>query len=297
MDVAVLGIGNIGLFHVREYLNNNCNVVAILESNETLAKEKKDLIKKEYNIDVKTYTDLFELLSNEKLDTISICTPPDKHYEQVKICLENNLNVLCEKPFVIGKNNLKLAKDLFILAKERKKILSVNTQWPSALEQIKSLISSKPIQEFSFYMEPGLKDIGLLTEALPHANSLLIKLLGIGEIKNPKFIKKESNEVILDFDYIYCNLICNVKYHFKFKQDRPREVSFSINNNKFTRIFKNNNQVLINKDNEIPIEDPFKISLKRFIGAINMNNPPLVEEKEILENLLLQNIILSSYLI
>jgi hypothetical protein len=297
MNIAVLGIGNIGKFHVREYLNNNCNVVAILESSLKIASEKKDLIAKEYGISVNGYTNLNELLLKEKLDAVSICTPPSNHYNQVKICLENNLHVLCEKPFIIGKDNLKLAKELFKLSKEKKKVLTVNTQWPSVLDSIKNIIGSNPIESFSFYMEPGLKGIGLLTEALPHANSMLLRLLGSGEIKNLVFLEKEDEKILLKFDYIYGNNSCNVTYNIRYKQDRPRKVYFSINNKEFIReVLENGEQVLIHSGKAIAIEDPFKVSIRKFIESLNGKCSPLVCEREILENLRLQNLICNAYL-
>lgn len=296
MNAAVLGIGNIGKFHIREYLNNQCQVVAIMEPTLELVKIKQALIKKEYGISVNGYSNLDKLLSKEDLDAASVCTPSNFHYNQVKTCLKNNLNVLCEKPFILGKNNLKLAEELIEISKKKNKILSVNTQWPSVLEEIKSFIGPKETRDFYFFMEQGLRGPGILTETLPHANSMLIKLLGKREIKNIKFMKKEDEIIILKFDYVYCNLRCKVKYEIKFKTDRPRKVKFSINNKTFEKnISDNDSFILIFNNKLIKINDPFKVSLKKFINSIKNKDKPLISSQDIMDNLYLQNQILKKY--
>lgn len=296
MNVAVLGIGNIGKFHIREYLNNQCNIVAILGSSLEHVKIKQELIKKEYGISVNGYFDLNKLLLRENVDAVSVCTPPDFHYSQVKICLEKNLNVLCEKPFIIGKNNLKLAKELIRISKKKNKILSVNTQWPFVLDEIKPFIGVEPIDNFYFSMEEGLKGIGILTDGLPHANSMLIKLLGEGKIKNINYLEKDEEKNILEFDYIYANLKCKVKYEIKFKKNRPRTLEFSINNKIFTKKFLSDNSLALQSNNQlIKINDPFKMSLKNFIDSTANKSKPFIESQEIIYNLYLQNQILKKY--
>ncbi|MBA2408107.1 MAG: Gfo/Idh/MocA family oxidoreductase, partial [Chitinophagales bacterium] len=41
------------------------------------------------------------LANEEELDLVSICTPNGLHAEQSVYCLNNNVNVLCEKPLCI----------------------------------------------------------------------------------------------------------------------------------------------------------------------------------------------------
>jgi len=48
--------------------------------------------------DCKAYTDIEKMLDEEKPDFAIICTPTFLHYPQTKICVERNINVLCEKP-------------------------------------------------------------------------------------------------------------------------------------------------------------------------------------------------------
>lgn len=74
----------------------------------------KDIWKR---IDGINYTsDLNELLNDEEIQLIVICTPHTHHYDFAKMVLEHNKNCLVEKPFM---ENSKQAKEIFELAKQK----------------------------------------------------------------------------------------------------------------------------------------------------------------------------------
>lgn len=74
----------------------------------------KDIWKR---IDGVNYTsDLNELLNDEEIQLIVICTPHTSHYNLAKTVLEHNKNCLVEKPFM---ENSKEAKEIFELAKQK----------------------------------------------------------------------------------------------------------------------------------------------------------------------------------
>ncbi|EUJ33947.1 oxidoreductase [Listeria floridensis FSL S10-1187] len=61
-------------------------------------------------------TKVDDVLKDEEIDFISICTPAFTHYELAKICLEHGKNVMIEKPFC---ETLREAKELIELANEK----------------------------------------------------------------------------------------------------------------------------------------------------------------------------------
>ncbi|PJI06932.1 MULTISPECIES: Gfo/Idh/MocA family oxidoreductase [Clostridium] len=68
-------------------------------------------------IDGVNYTsNLDELLNDEEIQLIVICTPHQIHYENAKMVLEHNKNCLVEKPFM---EDSEQAKEIFKLAKEK----------------------------------------------------------------------------------------------------------------------------------------------------------------------------------
>ena len=190
-----------------------------------------------FGIKVKQYSDLTYLLENEKLDAVSICTPSELHSKQVRQCLKYNLHILCEKPFVFDSlyENYKIAQNLIKMSKEKRKVLTVNMQWPSVLD-ILSIKKGAKINNFSMYMEPpGFKKTAIISDAIPHMNSMLIRLVGGGEVTNFRFHKSEK-DLRIKFDYKNNQGICNVTYYLKPKQERPRTINFSINGEKYQRV-------------------------------------------------------------
>ena len=298
LRVAIIGASGIGKFHFREFMNAGAKVTAILGSSPETARKTAQSLGEQFGVTPNAYSDLDNLIKNEKLDAVSICTPAEMHYAQTKKCLESGLHVLCEKPFVLDplSGNYKLAKQLIELAEKNDQIISVNTQWPAVLRYIRNVTDLSEVKDFSMYMEPGAQGKEMLTEILPHANSLLVKLIPEGYARDIKFWKRCEDETQVSFLYSNKNSECNVGYHFKFKADRPRRVNFSINDQQFEReIGDNYQQMFVSNGKKYLIEDPFKISIGKFVDAIKGRDCPLISTEEILENVRLQEDIVAVY--
>ncbi len=293
--IAVLGSGSIGKFHVREFHNAGYEVTSILGSSIHSSKARAEELKKEFNIGVRPYFNLDTLLKNEKLDAVSVCTPAELHSYQVRKCLESNLHVFCEKPFVFDSldNNYEIAKDLIKLSKDKGKILTVNNQLVSILEQFPKHLKFGKIKTFSIYMESSIREtIKLISEAVPHMNSLLIRLISDKKISNIKFIDICDESAKIKFEYGECN----VEYNFKLKEDRPRKYNFSINDVNFNKGGSYEQQKIIYGNRSFNIEDPLKISIERFVSALTGEGRPLITEYEILKNVEMQDKIINAYL-
>ncbi|MBU3924235.1 MAG: Gfo/Idh/MocA family oxidoreductase [Nanoarchaeota archaeon] len=291
LKIAILGIGNIGEYHAREFNNSGCEVIAILTSSEKSSKEKSEKLKELYGINANPYWDLDELLEKEKVDIVSVCTPAKFHYSQIKKCLNKNIHVLSEKPLIFNSNsdNYDASKELFNLAKSKQKILSCNTQLVSLLKGIPTHLTSE-INYFSIYMEPPWEDnIKLVTDAIPHMNSFLIKLLGENQLDNLKFIPKKEGGITISFNYGKCE----IKYDFGINKQRPRKFYFNINGIQFEKkTSEDYQQKLIFNGNNLDIEDPLTISINLFINACKGLGNSLVIENEILQNIKLQDLII-----
>lgn len=61
-------------------------------------------------------SNLEELLNDEEIQLIVVCTRHDSHYEYAKMVLEHNKHCLVEKPFM---ETSKEAKEIFVLAKKK----------------------------------------------------------------------------------------------------------------------------------------------------------------------------------
>ena len=298
--VAILGASGIGRFHAREFNNSRCEIIAILGSTKESSIQTAERLERDFRIKASAYYELEILLKSETLDAVSICTPPELHSAHVRRCLENGLNILCEKPFVLDSkyDNYDTARDLMRIAREKGKILTVNTQWPSVIPELGKYMDLSKIETFSMSMEPvGISGIELLVECIPHMNSMLIKLLPCGNIKDIKFFLKSDDAIDIKFDYHTNSGICKVSYFMGNKKEKPTKISFSINNEEFSRIIgKDYRQQLVYKGNSFYIDDPLMVSIRKFVSSLS-GGKCLIGEDDLLQNVRLQDIIAEKYLV
>jgi UDP-N-acetylglucosamine 3-dehydrogenase len=91
-QTALIGAGSFGRAHARNY-NDISDLVAICDTNLESAKNAA----LDYE-DVRVYNDLDKMLKEEKIDSLSIVTPPSAIPSLTKKCAEKGINVLMEKP-------------------------------------------------------------------------------------------------------------------------------------------------------------------------------------------------------
>jgi hypothetical protein len=292
MRIAIIGASGFGKYHAREFKNAGAEVVALVGSSKDSSAKTAESLKKDFGISAKPYWNIKDMLKIEKIDMVSICTPPNLHFPVARECLSAGVNVFCEKPLAPSKNNLELAKKLFSLAGRKGKIFALDTQWPSILSYVDI---PKKISTFLMSMQPGVKGKDMLYDHLSHTNSVLVKLIPEGKVSNIKISKETDEHIKIEFNYSNKKNSCQVIYIFDFKAERPREVKFSINGKEYKREFgENNTQFLVSNNKKIKIEDPLRTSIKKFIGSISREEP-LNTEQNFLENLGLQDKIISAY--
>lgn len=118
MKLGILGSGKI----VKEVLPvleeiDEIEVVAISARNE----DKLKRLTKEYDIP-KYYLGIDELLADSKVEVVYVGLPNDLHYEAMKMAIEANKDIICEKPFTSNSYEsqriIELAKDKGVLVLE-----------------------------------------------------------------------------------------------------------------------------------------------------------------------------------
>ena len=95
-NIGIIGLGNIAHRVSKGIL---CSSKAHLYAVASRTLEKAESFAKQYQADV-FYSSYEELLSDQKVDLVYICTPNQLHYEQIKLCLSYKKHVICEKPMV-----------------------------------------------------------------------------------------------------------------------------------------------------------------------------------------------------
>lgn len=95
--VALIGIGGMGGHHFNVYKGiEGCKVVAVADVRTDMAKEKVN------DESVHIYSDMDDLLANETVDMVDICTPSYMHADMSIKALQMGINTLSEKPMTVN---------------------------------------------------------------------------------------------------------------------------------------------------------------------------------------------------
>lgn len=93
MNTAVIGVGNMGKHHARNYTEiNGVHLVAVADTDPKIG---RDIAKKH---GCRYYADYKELLGKEKLDLITIAVPTKFHKKVALDCIKRGIHILIEKP-------------------------------------------------------------------------------------------------------------------------------------------------------------------------------------------------------
>jgi predicted dehydrogenase len=152
IKAAIVGTGFIGPAHL-EALRRipNVEVVALVEVNQELANEKA----KQMGIP-RAYV-FADMLKQDDIDVVHICTPNFLHYSQAKAVLEAEKHVVCEKPLAIS---LQEAEDLVKIAKTTGLVNAVhfNLRYYPMVRQMKVMREKGELGEVYSIMGSYLQD-------------------------------------------------------------------------------------------------------------------------------------------
>jgi predicted dehydrogenase len=95
--VAVLGAGMIGSVHRRAALLAGAEVAGVLASSPRRSRRVAD----EWRVD-RAYSDLNDVLADDRVDTVHICTPNATHAPFAEAVLRAGKHVICEKPLGVS---------------------------------------------------------------------------------------------------------------------------------------------------------------------------------------------------
>lgn len=122
--VGIIGCGGIANGKHMPSLKKveNCQMVAFCD----IILERAEKAKEEYGTeDAKVYEDYKELLKDESIDVVHVCTPNHSHSFITVDSLESGKHVMCEKPMAI---NSAEAKKMLDAAERTGKLLTIGYQ-------------------------------------------------------------------------------------------------------------------------------------------------------------------------
>lgn len=198
-NIVIIGHGYWGKNLERVVQKNKkiFNLVGIVDLNYKTKKSKNIHFFNNFN-------DLLD--SSIEVDCAVISTPATEHYELTKLALQNNINCLVEKPFVLKSNQ---ATELFLLAKNKKATLMVENTFlydTSIIELINQVSSGKfgKIMHINFErtnLGPLRQDVNALWDLTSHDISILLALNNVFPTKinvtGAKFTNKKIADVVI----------------------------------------------------------------------------------------------------
>lgn len=105
---GIVGTGNMAEVFGRTIDHSTDGIIEAVASRTKTKAEK--YAKKHFNC--KAYDTYEALVNDSKIDIIYIATPVKQHYDNIKMCLLNKKNVICEKPLVENLEQMLELKDI-----------------------------------------------------------------------------------------------------------------------------------------------------------------------------------------
>ncbi|MFA4043302.1 MAG: hypothetical protein HZRFUVUK_000067 [Candidatus Fervidibacterota bacterium] len=131
IKLAIIGCGGIARAHLRGYIEIKRHepelfkFVAMCDPVEERANSFAEEASQAQSEKIHIYTDIDEMLRNEELDAVDICTPHGLHHIHATKCMEAGAHVLLEKPVGV---TIKAAKVIVEASKRFNKIAAIAEQ-------------------------------------------------------------------------------------------------------------------------------------------------------------------------
>ncbi|KYG34114.1 Gfo/Idh/MocA family protein [Alkalihalobacillus trypoxylicola] len=139
IKVAIIGVGAISKAHIDAYLSfqERCEIVALCD----IYPEKAQRAAEKFTNHLSIYSDYKQMINEEEIDLVSVCTPPYTHADITIDVLESGVNVLVEKPMA---SSLEECDAMNEAARRNKKVLSVVAQnrFMTPIKKLKSVLNS-----------------------------------------------------------------------------------------------------------------------------------------------------------
>ncbi|OIQ10375.1 scyllo-inositol 2-dehydrogenase (NAD(+)) [Moorella thermoacetica] len=158
IGVGIIGAGRMGQLHAQNFAQKvvGAKVVAVADNNQELALE----LAREFNANAyKSYQDL---LTDQKVDAVCVCTPVFTHKKIVLDALEAQKHVLCEKPLALSMED---AEKIYQATENSNRVFQLafmrrfDDAFMEAKEKIKAGFIGKPVYIRSSGRDPGLPPV------------------------------------------------------------------------------------------------------------------------------------------
>ena len=270
--VAILGVSGIGKNHARIFHNQGARICAILGSSHESSKKMFEELNRNVCKCQSFFHNIDDLIEQSRPDMLSICTPPETHYELIISAFNASIPVFCEKPIFwnFEEDFNQMGKKLDVIKHHPNRYIIINTCNIAFLERLKDRIPNKLSKFFFKFTTLGhYRGKHIASDLLPHAISLLFWLHDNRPRKVKALTYKIKNHSInLSFDYNGCA----VKFILEENPSGAKDFVIGLNDEYYARhqegVADTYRVALVNKKMTAPLyldEDPFVYMIKRFL--------------------------------
>lgn len=227
--------------------------------------------------------DYNKVIEDKEVNAVIIATPPKTHYEIAKYAIENEKDVLVEKPITCDS---KEAYELYELSEKNSRILMTGHifLYNPAIRKLKEVLGKDIFYFYSRRSGPGpiLEDTNCMWNLAPHDISIMNYITG----EFPKRVSakgltyiKEGVEDVVDLTLEYSN-ISGIIHLSWFEPRKIREIDFVGKDKKFIfddlssdklKMIENNKESIIETENKEPLTE----ECQAFIDSIISRKKPL----------------------
>jgi predicted dehydrogenase len=146
LNVGIVGLGWVAGAHIETFKNvEGANVTAVC-SRRT---HEPDDLKRQYGLSLKAYNDYAEMLADDTIDIVSICTPHPFHPEQAIAAAEAGKHLIIEKPISLTFEDAKRMKAA-IDAAGVKACVCFEVRFSAQFTMIRSIVEQKLLGDIHY---------------------------------------------------------------------------------------------------------------------------------------------------
>jgi len=311
MNVAVIGVGNMGQHHARNYSEMpGVDLLAIADLDAKNGKTLAERFKCRY------YSDYCEMLSKEKIELVTIAVPTKLHKKIALDCIKKGINILIEKPIAA---TVAEAKEIVAAAKAKKVKFTVGhiERFNPAVLKLKEMVDDGKLGEIvsinTYRLGPmpvQIKDANVVVDIGVHDIDLINWFYG----KLPTQIAATGGNALNKFQQDYAEIFLKygrsagvvkanwitpqkirrmavsgtnayVELNFITQELDLYESEYKTESNDFGEFVIKFGQPRDKKMIKVDSVEPLKAEIKAFIKAIKENKPPAVTAREAIDAL------------
>lgn len=284
LKLGIIGLGNMGKYHVNTLLELGLSVAGVCDANPELVK------KVALQCDCPGYVSVSEFLDKVSLDAVAIVLPTFLHYDVAMACMAKGLHVFIEKPIA---SHVSQAEDMGAYAAAHDLVLMVGhiERFNPAVQSLMAYVQKGALGDLVSFssrrespMPLQIKDANVLLDLAVHDLDIALALMG-----TPVSVQRHSFSVHLPDRDDYASLVLSYPKglaHIQVNwvsQLKTRQLFLLGTKGSVTLDYLNQTVQVFHEDDSLflPVQaqKPLTLEWQHFLFCIDQKTQPLVNAK------------------